>query len=124
MIKIVFGWRDDPKRTADECERHYREVHMELARTAYDGAPGFRSLRYNRVRREQVNDYNGREARDVQPDMDAFVELCFEDAESLREAFRNPVLETMFEDHGNFMQTDVAANIRIYHVDETVILER
>jgi uncharacterized protein (TIGR02118 family) len=124
MIKIVFGWRDDPGRSPEECERHYRNVHMGYARQAYDGVPGFVSIRYNRVRRAQVNDFNRREARDVEPDMDAFVELCFDDTESLEKAFADPLLDVMFEDHANFMQVDAPANIRIYHVDETVILER
>ena len=123
-VKIVFGWRDDPGRTAEECEQHYRDVHMVLAREAFKGVPGFRSLRFNRVRRQQVNDYNSRDAHDVEPDMDAFVELCFDDTETLAAAFARPPLQALFDDHENFMETDVPANIRIYHVDETVILER
>ncbi len=86
--------------------------------------PGFRSLTFNRVIRQQVNDYNAREARDVTPDMDAFVELCFDDAATLQAAFARPPLQALFDDHENFMETDVEANIRIYHVDETVILEQ
>jgi hypothetical protein len=124
VIKVVFGWRDDPGRSPEECEQHYRDVHMGYARQAYDGVPGFMSLTYNRVRREQVNDFNGRDARDITPDMDAFVELVFDDAESLQQALGHPMLEVMFEDHANFMQVDAPENIRIYHVDETVILER
>jgi hypothetical protein len=124
MIKVVFGWRDDPNRSPGECERHYRDVHMEYARQAYDGVEGFVSLSYNRVRREQLNDFNTRDPRDVEPDMDAFVELRFDDVESLERAFDNPLLDVMFEDHANFMQVDTPANIRIYHVDETLVLER
>ena len=58
-----------------------RAVHIPLARVAFDGVEGFRELRFNRVRRETVNDYNRREPREVEPDVDAWVELYFESAE-------------------------------------------
>lgn len=120
MIKIVFGWRDHPDRSPAECERHYREVHMNLARRAFDGVGGFQALVYNRVNRHFVNDYNRRESRDRTPDMDAFVELYFDDRRSLEEAFARPIMQILYDDHANFMDVDVPANVRAYDVDETV----
>jgi hypothetical protein len=83
MIKVVFGWKDHPERTPEECDAHYRAVHMELARRAFDGVDGFRALVYNRVRRHFVNDFNRPEPIQREPDMDAFVELYFDSREQL-----------------------------------------
>ena len=58
MIKVVFSWKDRPDLSAAECEARYRAVHIPLARAAFEGVEGFRELRFNRVRRETVNDYN------------------------------------------------------------------
>ena len=82
---------------------------------------GFRELRFNRVRRETVNDYNRREPREVEADVDAWVELYFESAELMQRAFERPQLGELFDDHPNWMECDTPANIRVYHVDETVI---
>ena len=121
MIKVVFGWKDNPDRSAEECEAHYRAVHMPLAADAFDGVEGFRMLRFNRVRRETVNDYNDRAARPVQPDVDGWVELYFESPELMQRDFERPQLGALFDDHPNFMQCDTLANIHVYHVDESVI---
>jgi uncharacterized protein (TIGR02118 family) len=123
VIKMLYAWRDHPDRTAEECEHHYRTVHMELARRAYTGVPGFRALRYSRVRRHFVNDHNRPEPIEAPPDMDAFVELWFDDRASLEAAFGTPELAAMFDDHVNFMAVDIPANVRIYELDETTILE-
>lgn len=120
MIKVVFGWRDHPELSAEECEAHYRAVHMRLAREAFQGAEGFVALVYNRVRRHFVNDYNRPEPLDRPPDMDAWVELFFESRELLEAAFERPGMGALFEDHPNFMATDTPANVRAYEVDETV----
>lgn len=122
MIKIVFAWRDRRDRSPEECERHYRAVHMPLARKAFDGVPGFVALRYNRVRRFEVNDYNTRPPRAAEPDFHAWVELYFENEDLLAEAFSRPELGALFDDHVNFMETDTPANIHVFHVDEEVIL--
>jgi uncharacterized protein (TIGR02118 family) len=121
MIKVVFSWKDHPDRTAEECEAHYRAVHIPLAHAAFDGVEGFRMLRFNRVRRATVNDYNQREPREVEPDIDAWVELYFESAELMAKAFERPHLAALFDDHPNFMECETPANIHVYHVDETVI---
>ena len=121
MIKVVFSWKDHPDFSATECEARYRAVHIPLARAAFEGVEGFRELRFNRVRRETVNDYNRREPREVDADVDAWVELYFESAELMQRAFERPQLGELFDDHPNFMQCDTPANIRVYHVDETVI---
>ena len=121
MIKVVFSWKDRPDLSAAECEARYRAVHIPLARAAFDGVEGFRELRFNRVRRETVNDYNRREPREVEPDVDAWVELYFESAELMQRAFERPQLGELFDDHPNWMECDTPANIRVYHVDETLI---
>ena len=123
MIKMLYAWRDNPALTAEQCESHYRTVHMDLARRAFTGVTGFRALRYNRVRRHSVNDYNQPTAEEAQPDIDAFVELYFDDEATLRAAFARPELAAMFDDHENFMAVDVPANVRIYELDETTVLE-
>ena len=56
-------------------------------------------------------------------DIDAFVELYFDDRASLERAFERPELSKMFDDHENFMAVNTAANVHIYEVDETTILE-
>lgn len=121
-VKYVFGWRDHPYLSAEECERHYREVHMTMAEQAYDGVDGFVAIVYNRVRMHAVNDYNRPVRYERDPDMDAFCEIFFRDEDSMAAAFALPVMRTLFDDHINFMDVDVPANIRIYAVDETVFI--
>jgi len=122
MVKVLFGWKDAPTRSAQECEDHYRSNHMPLAREAYTGADGFRLLVYNRVRSCRVNDHNSPASRPAEAPMDAFVELYFDSMEQLQAAMGHPVLAKMFDDHSNFMATDVPSNVVIYEVDEEVIL--
>jgi uncharacterized protein (TIGR02118 family) len=122
MIKLMFSWKDRPDRTPEECDAHYRAVHMNLATVAFEGVEGFHKLVYNRVQGHRVNDYNRPEARPAEPDFDAFVELWFQNPELLQQAMGRPPLDAMFEDHVNFMETDSPANIRIYDLDEEVIL--
>jgi uncharacterized protein (TIGR02118 family) len=124
VVKVVFGWRDHPGKTAQECEQHYRSVHMKLAEAAYDGVDGFVALVYNRVRGHAVNDYNQPRRIERETDMDAFCELYFRDEDSMAEAFQRPEMARLFDDHVNFMAVDSPANIRIYEVDETVVLGR
>lgn len=120
MVKVIFGWRDRPDMTAEECENHYRTVHMKLAQAGFDGVDGFEAVVYDRVRSASVNDFNRPERREVEPDFDAFCELYFRDAESMQAAFGRPQMQAMFEDHPNFMDTETMSNVRIYAVDETV----
>jgi len=120
MIKMIYTWRDRPDKSAQECEAHYRAVHMDLARKAFTGVDGFQGLVYNRVRGHLVNDFNQPEAHPEKPDVDAILELYFRDSQSLQAAFGTPELTAMFNDHVNFMDTDSPANIRIYEVDETI----
>jgi uncharacterized protein (TIGR02118 family) len=122
VVKVVFGWRDHPDKTAEECEKHYRAVHMKLAEKAYDGVDGFVALAYDRVRKHAVNDHNEPRPIPREPDLDAWCELYFRDEQSMAEAFRLPGMKVLFDDHVNFMDVRSAANIRIYHVDETVFL--
>jgi uncharacterized protein (TIGR02118 family) len=120
MLKMIYGWRDRPGLTAEQCESHYRNVHMNLARKAYDGVDGFQGLVYNRVRAHLVNDFNQAQPHPEKPDMDCILELYFRDRESLQAALGTPELAAMFADHENFMDTDSPANVRIYEVEEDV----
>lgn len=120
MIKLVFAWRDHPALGAEACEAHYRANHMALARKAFDGVEGFRALAYNRVRRHFVNDFNRPESIDRPTDIDAWVELYFDSKEQLEAAFGTPEMQALFDDHPNFMDVDIPANVRVYDVDEEV----
>jgi hypothetical protein len=122
VIKIIYAWRDRPDLSAEECEAHYRAVHMELAREAFDGAEGFISLTYNRVRSHFVNDFNRPDAIPKESDIDAYVELHYESQELLEQAFGRPAMAVMFDDHPNFMDVDTPANVRAYRIDESVFL--
>jgi uncharacterized protein (TIGR02118 family) len=117
---MMFGWRDHPDKSAEECEHHYRTVHMPMAQRAFDGADGFIAVVYNRVRGAAVNDFNRPDRIEVEPDVDAIVELYFQDADTMRQAFAQPQMARMFDDHPNFMDTESAANVRIYDVEESV----
>jgi uncharacterized protein (TIGR02118 family) len=123
VVKYVFGWKDNPAKTPDECEAHYRAYHLKLAREVYTGCDGFVRLVYNRVRSFRVNDNNSPESHPAVPDMDAFIELWFDSVEQLQAAMGHPNLALMFEDHPNFMAVDGPANIRVYDVAEEVVLE-
>lgn len=120
MIKLRFSWRDRPGMTAEQCEDHYRTVHMNLARAGFDGVDGFLAVVYERVRSAAVNDFNQPERRVVEPDFDAACELYFLDEPSMQQAFQRPQMAAMFADHVNFMDTESPANVRIYEVEETV----
>ena len=93
-----------------------------------DGQEGLR--RGGRLRRGRLqpgascrgHDFNRPERREVEPDLDAIVELYFRDEQSMRAAFARPQMARMFDDHPNFMDTDTAANVRIYEVEESVFV--
>ena len=120
MLKLVYSWKDHPDRSAEECEAHYRAVHMSLARSLYAGVQGFRGLVYNRVRDSFVNDRNRPARVEADRDVDAWVELYFDDRESFEAAARDKDMSVLFDDHVNFMAVDTPGNIRVYEVDETV----
>ena len=122
MIKSVFCWTDRHDVSSEECQAHYEQVHMKLAQKAFKGVPGFRGLVYNRIRSATVNDFNRREPREIRPDIDGFVELWFDDEETLAASFDKPEMAALFEDHKNFMSIDIVANVRAYRVEETTIL--
>jgi uncharacterized protein (TIGR02118 family) len=124
MIKMIFAFRDNPELSAEECERHYRSVHMGMAKEAFEHADGFIAIAYNRVVRYTVNDFNSPEARETKSDADAFLELWFEDRESFTRAMDQDILKDMFDDHANFMEVDTAASIRGYEVVEDVYAGR
>jgi hypothetical protein len=122
VIKIVFSWRDHPDKTAEECDEHYRRVHMKLAAAAFDGAPGFGGLVYNRVKDGWVNDFNQSSRVEAESIADAWVELYFEDRATLELAFQRPLVQELFDDHPNFMAVEVPSNIRVYDVEEVLFV--
>lgn len=120
MLKMIYAWKDHPDRTPEECEAHYRKVHMVLARRLYDGVPGFGALVYNRVRDSFVNDHNRPGRVEADRDVDAWVELYFHDRASFEATAQTLDMRPLFDDHENFMAVDVPASVRVYEVDETV----
>jgi uncharacterized protein (TIGR02118 family) len=122
VIKMLYAWHDRPDLGREGSEEHYRNVHMPLAREAFDGVPGFRALVYSRVEEQWVNDYNDPERSPVEPEFDAFVELYFDDEESLLEATKGPGFTRLFADHENFMAVDIPRNNRVFRLSETTLL--
>lgn len=122
MIKMLYAWHDRPDVGREGSEAHYREFHMALARQAFEGVPGFQKLVYSRVEAQWINDFNRPERVPVEPEFDAFVELYFDDEESLTAAMEGPGVARLFADHENFMAVDIARNIRVFELSETTIL--
>ena len=122
MIKVVFGWSDNAERTAHDCHRHYLDVHAPLAVAAFKDVAGFVSLKYNRVRRYFVNDYEDPTPIDCEPEMDAFIELVFASAEHFSDAFGRPEMDWLRADNRNIMDVNRKASVRVYEVEEFQIL--
>lgn len=125
MIKIVSMWKRNPDRSADECEQHYREVHTELAKKALANVPGFRRYVQNRICSQANYHFNdAHKPEQVEPEFDRFVELYFDDRESLEKAMSTPEMQACFDDHPNFMHVRTSKNLVIYDVIEEIPLER
>jgi len=125
MIKILLTWNRNPNLTEEQCEEHYLTVHTELAKKALKNGPGLRRYVQNKVVRHTIINYNECDTPiEAKPDFDRFVELYFDNKESMERAFNTPEIKACFDDHKNFMETDTPANLKIYEVVEEIPLER
>jgi len=125
MIKIVSLWKRNPNLTEKECEQHYQTVHTQLARAALGDVPGFRKYVQNKVVSETVYNFNDVEnPAQEQPEYDRFVELYFDDIDSFNRAMARPEMKACFEDHPNFQNVNIARNLIIWEVEETIPLKR
>lgn len=124
MIKLLYTWKDNPDLSPEECDRHYREHHTKLAMQGMAEVPGVRAYVTNRVTRHYVHDYNGLDAREAAPPFDRFVEVYFDDMESIEALFARDHMQAVFEDHPNFMETNVPASMCVYEVDEEIPYQR
>ena len=124
MIKFLFTWKKNPELTEEQCEQHYRTVHTELAKKALGQIPGLRRYVQNKVLRSVVHNYNQREPVEVEPEFDRFVELYFDNIEAMGEAFSTPEMQACFDDHQNFMDTNIPASLKVYEVEEEIPLDK
>ncbi len=125
MVKLVSMWKRNPDKTEEECEDHYLKVHTELAKKALANVPGFRKYVQNKVISQAINNYNDTaNPEQVEPDYDRFVEIYFDDAESLEKALDTPEMRACYKDHPNFMNTKIPRNLVIYEVLEVIPLEK
>lgn len=124
MYKLLITWKRNPKISEEETEQHYLGTHTAMGRAIYNSdTPGFRAYVQNRVVGHWVHDFNSPEPRHREPDFDRFIEVYFDDEESLNAAFASPEMADAFGDHPNFMDTECEASIRIYEVEEVIASE-
>jgi len=117
--------KKNPDLSEEEVERHYQTVHTELARNAFRNIPGFRKYVQNKVLSHTVYNFNQwGKAELAEPEFDRFVELYFDDVETLAKSFETPEMKACFDDHKNFMDINRPANIKVYEVGELVPLKR
>ncbi len=125
MVKIVCTFKKNPALTEEQCDKHYRTVHTALARLMLQKVPGFRKYVQNKVVSTTVVDFNdSSKSHPGEPDFEWAVDFYFDTIEDLARAYELPEMQACFNDHKNFMDTDVPANIKIYQVEETVALKR
>lgn len=124
MYKLLVTWKRNPRIPEEEAERNYLGRHTEMGRAVFNGdVPGFRAYVQNRVVGHWVHDFNRRERRFCEADFDRFIEVYFDDEESLNAAFSSPAMADAFDDHHNFMDTEIEASIHIYEVEEVIASE-
>ena len=124
MIKLMMTWRDNQELGAEQCDRHYLTTHTRMGNAVLADVPGFLRYTQNRVKRHFVHQYNSRDTVDREPEFHRTIELYFTDQESLNRVFARPEMQLMFNDHRNFMQTDIDPSQSVYIMDEIVALER
>jgi uncharacterized protein (TIGR02118 family) len=124
VVKLVFLWRHHPERTPEECRAHYRDVHAALGIECFKDAPGFRGLIQNWVVSHTVHDYNAKQGTPAEPEFDGMVELYFDDRESLDRAMAAGPTDATFADHANFMDVETQATLKVYELEESIILQR
>jgi hypothetical protein len=124
VYKLLITWKRNPRIPEEEAEANYLGRHTELGRAVFNGdTPGFRAYVQNKVVGGWVHDFNTEERRFVEPDFDRFIEVYFDDEESLNAAFTSPEMTEAFGDHAGFMDTEIEASIRVYQVEEVIASE-
>jgi uncharacterized protein (TIGR02118 family) len=121
MIKVVMTWKRNPRRTLEECERHYLDVHTRLAMASIDKAVGMVAYVQNRVVDCQWHNFNQPEAVAGVPDFDRYVELYYESEAAMQSSFETADMQSIFADQVNFMDTEIEGSLRVYRVEETVV---
>jgi len=121
MIKVVMTWKRNPRRTPEECERHYLDQHTKLALASIEAGTGLRAYVQNRVVGCQWHNFNSPESVEGEPDFDRYVELYFDDAEAMATSFAGADMTAIFADQVNFMDTEIEGSLRVYAVEETVV---
>ena len=124
MIKLVFMWRHHPDMTPEECRTHYRDVHAPLGVACFQDAPGFRGLIQNWVVSHSVHDDNTRPGHAAEAEFDGMVEVYFDDRASMEAAFAGPATAATFADHVNFADVVGPATLKVYELEETIVLQR
>lgn len=113
MSKAFSRFEPTPSRSAEECERHYTEVHVRMAQDLLRPMHGLRS--YHTDRAIAQADLGGGWAR--RPRAWRFVVLRFDPGAAL--AFTEEQSEMVAQDHVNCLY-----RLRHCDVEETVLLDR
>jgi hypothetical protein len=122
MIKLVMSWKNNPHLSAEEADRHYEEVHTKLALAMIADKPEALAYVQNRVFASMAVDFNDPATmHEEPPQFDRYMEVYFEDVESMTAAMSRVGNVDPFADHPNFMDVDTPASLRVYHVESRVI---
>jgi hypothetical protein len=113
MGKVIGRFDPTPSRTAEECERHYTQVHVRMAQDLLRPMPSL--LSYYTDRAVSQADVNGGWSQ--RPRAWRFVVLRFTPGETL--AFSSEQNEMVAQDHVNCLY-----RLRSCDVEETVLLDR
>ena len=113
MGKVIGRFDPTPSRTADECERHYTQVHVRMAQDLLRPMPSL--LSYHTDRAVAQADVNG--GWNQRPRAWRFVVLRFTPGETL--AFTPEQNEMVAQDHVNCLY-----RLRSCDVEESVLLDR
>jgi hypothetical protein len=113
MGKVIGRFDPTPSRTAEECERHYTEIHVRMAQDLLRPMPSL--ISYHTDRAVAQADVNGGWSQ--RPRAWRFVVLRFTPGETL--AFTPGQNEMVAADHVNCL-----CRLRSCEVEETVLLDR
>lgn len=124
MIKLVMTWKNNPRRTPEECNDHYVNQHTRLALASIDADSGLRRYVQNKVTSCMWHNFNNPQPEPGDSDFNRYIELYFDDPEAMERSFAETDLGAIFADHENFMDTQIAGSLRVYQVEETVVVDR
>jgi EthD domain len=116
-------WKNNPRRTPEECESHYVNQHTRLALASIDAGSGLRRYVQNRVTACTWHNFNSPQPELGQADFDRYIELYFDDASAMERSFAETDMSAIFADHENFMDTEIAGSLRVYQIEETVVVD-